>query len=310
MVEKRLQNLVNSSGPDLKKVGSYIFDGEGKRIRPALFLMAAYRPNQESESLVDAAVALELLHTASLLHDDVIDQALIRRGKDAVHARWGNMISVLTGDFLLSQAFELLVAYRNWPLMDVVVDIVKNMAEGEVEQAFANPETKQLEERYFLWIGKKSAAFFAGCCQAGCLMAGGDSAEQQLWFDYGYNLGITFQLIDDYLDYKGKDQLTGKPLYGDLINGVLTLPLIRAMDSATGNGLLKSYLQSDPAERKVGAEEVAKLVLNSDGPDYTLQKAKNHAQLSAALIDQLNLADTEQKSMAAGLSSDLLMRSK
>ncbi len=272
--------------------------------------MAAYRLNQDSEFLVNVAVALELLHTASLLHDDVIDQALIRRGKDAVHARWGNMISVLTGDFLLSQAFKLLVTYRNWQLMDVVVDIVENMAKGEVEQAFANPETEQLEEKYFLWIGKKSAAFFAGCCQAGCLMAGGDSTKQQLWFDYGYNLGITFQLIDDYLDYKGKDNETGKPLYGDLINGVLTLPLIRAMDSTTGNGLLKSYLQSDPGDRKTDAEEVAKLVLNSDGPAYTLQKAENHAQLSAALIDQLNLDNTEQKSLAAGLPLGLLMRSK
>ena len=272
--------------------------------------MAAYRPKQDLESLVDAAVALELLHTASLLHDDVIDQAITRRGKDAVHARWNNMISVLTGDFLLSQSFKLLVTYRNWPLMDVVVDIVESMAKGEVEQAFANPETDKLEEKYFLWIGKKSAAFFAGCCQAGCLMAGGDSAEQQLWFDYGYNLGITFQLIDDYLDYKGKDQLTGKPLYGDLINGVLTLPLIRAMDSATGNGLLKSYLRSDPGDRRVGAAEVAKLVLNSDGPAYTLQKAENHAQLSAALVDQLKLADAEQKSLAAGMSLDVLKRSK
>jgi geranylgeranyl pyrophosphate synthase len=305
-----LQHLVNSSGPDLKNIGNYIFDGEGKRIRPALFLMAAYRPNQDSESLVDIAVALELLHTASLLHDDVIDQASIRRGKDAVHARWGNMISVLTGDFLLSQAFELLVSYRNWLLLDLVVDLVKNMAQGEVEQAFANPETEQLEEKYFLWIGKKSAAFFAGCCQAGCLMAGGDLVEQQLWFDYGYNLGITFQLVDDYLDYKGKDQITGKPLYGDLTNGVLTLPLIRAMNSAAGNGLLKSYLKREPDDRQSGAEEMAKLVLNSDGPAYTLQKAEHYAQHAATLIDQLNLDTAEQKSLAAGLPLGLLVRSK
>jgi geranylgeranyl pyrophosphate synthase len=305
-----LQHLVNSSGPDLKNIGNYIFDGEGKRIRPALFLMAAYRPNQDSESLVDIAVALELLHTASLLHDDVIDQASIRRGKDAVHARWGNMISVLTGDFLLSQAFELLVSYRNWLLLDLVVDLVKNMAQGEVEQAFANPETEQLEEKYFLWIGKKSAAFFAGCCQAGCLMAGGDLVEQQLWFDYGYNLGITFQLVDDYLDYKGKDQITGKPLYGDLTNGVLTLPLIRAMNSAAGNGLLKSYLKREPDDRKSGAEEMAKLVLNSDGPAYTMQKAEHYAQHAATLIDQLNLDTAEQKSLAAGLPLGLLVRSK
>jgi geranylgeranyl pyrophosphate synthase len=272
--------------------------------------MAAYRPNQDSESLVDIAVALELLHTASLLHDDVIDQASIRRGKDAVHARWGNMISVLTGDFLLSQAFELLVSYRNWLLMDLVVDLVKNMAQGEVEQAFANPETEQLEEKYFLWIGKKSAAFFAGCCQAGCLMAGGDLAEQQLWFDYGYNLGITFQLVDDYLDYKGKDQITGKPLYGDLTNGVLTLPLIRAMNNAAGNGLLKSYLKREPGDRQSGAEEMAKLVLNSDGPAYTLQKAEHYAQHAATLIDQLNLGTADQKSLAAGLPLGLLVRSK
>ena len=273
-------------------------------------MMAAYRPNQDLEPLVDAAVALELIHTASLLHDDVIDQALTRRGKDTVHTKWSNMISVLSGDFLLSQAFKMLVTYRNWQLMDVVVDVVENMAKGEVEQAFANPDTDRLEEKYFLWIGKKSAAFFAGCCKAGCLMAGGNLAEQQLWSDYGYNLGITFQLIDDCLDYKGKDQITGKPLYGDLINGVLTLPLIRAMDRSEGNGLLKSYLQSNHVDRQVGAEEVAKLVLKSDGPAYTMKKAENHAQLSAALIEKLSLADAEHKSLAAGLPLGLLLRSK
>ncbi len=305
-----MQYVVNSSGPDLKNVGKYIFDGKGKRIRPALFLMAAYRSGQESVSLIDAAVALELLHTASLLHDDVIDQASVRRGKDAVHTRWGNMIAVLTGDFLLSQAFKLLVAYRNYQLLDLVVDIVENMAKGEVEQAFATFETEQLEEKYFQWIGKKSAFFFAGCCKAGSLMAGGDLAEQQLWFDYGFNLGITFQLIDDFLDYNGKNHLTGKPLYGDLVNGVLTLPLIRALEHNTGNGMLKHYLQSDRGDRNNRAAQVAELIHASDGSAYTLLRAKNYALLSVAVSEKLTLDNAEQKSLAAGLPLDLLRRSK
>ncbi len=309
LVESRLQQVVNSASTDVKNVGAYLLDGAGKRIRPALFLMAAYRADQDLEHLVDAATAFELLHTASLLHDDVIDQALTRRGKDAAHIKWSNKISVLTGDYLLSQAFKMLVAYHSWPLMNVVVDVVENMAEGEVEQAFANISSEHLEDKYFSWIGKKSAIFFAGCCQAGCLMADGDEIQQKIWSDYGFSLGVAFQLLDDYLDYRGEQKKTGKPLYGDLTNKVITLPLIRAIVTASGNGLLKCYLKNDPDHEGCSIEEIAKIVLKSDGLEYTLSKAEEYAKRSVMLIGKLELPGTAQKEMAAELPLSLIEQS-
>jgi geranylgeranyl pyrophosphate synthase len=309
MVERRLKQIMEVSGPDINMVGSYLFNNAGKRIRPALFLLAAYRPNQSMLPLIDAAVAFELLHTASLLHDDVIDQASTRRGKDAVHIKWGNKISVLTGDYLLSQAFKMIVSYHDWQLMDVVVDIVENITEGEVEQAFASHDAYELEEKYFQWIGKKSASFFAGCCRAGCLMAGGDSEQQMLWSNYGYNLGITFQLIDDLLDYTGDGCRTGKPLYGDLANRVITLPLIRSFDLIPGNGLLKKYLQNNH-NTEVNLDEVARIIVSGDGPSYTYQKAEEYAKLSVSLIGALVVFEKEQRDLAEGLPMSLLQRSK
>ncbi len=309
LVKDRLQQVVETAGPEINEVGDYIFNGTGKRIRPALFLIAAYRSRASLIPFIDVAVALELLHTASLLHDDVIDQASTRRGKAAVHIKWSNKISVLSGDYLLTQAYKMLVGYQDWRLMDIIVDIVQNMAEGEVEQAFADTTTPGLEERYFQWIGKKSASFFAGCCQAGSLLSGGDQEEQVLWSEFGYNLGIAFQLIDDLLDYTGEGQVTGKPLYGDLNNRVITLPLIRTLSMASGEESISHLLQStDTSGNQISA--VAQAVLDGDGPAYTYRKAEEHAKYAADLISNLKTGNTEKREVLEQLTHDVLLRSK
>ncbi len=309
LVKKRLRQVVETAGPEINEVGDYIFNGTGKRIRPALFLTAAYRSRGNLLPFIDIAVALELMHTASLLHDDVIDQASTRRGKDAVHIRWSNKVSVLSGDYLLSQAFKMLVSYQDWRLMNIVVDIVQNMAEGEVEQAFADTSTPDLEERYFQWIGKKSASFFAGCCQAGSLLGGGDREEQALWSEFGYNLGMAFQLIDDLLDYTGEGQVTGKPLYGDLNNRVITLPLIRTLSVTPGEESINHLLQNTNASgSQISA--VAQTVLEGDGPAYTYRKAEEHAKLAADIISDLQPGSWEKRKVLEQLTHDVLLRSK
>ncbi len=307
LVEERLRQVVETAGPEINEVGDYIFNGTGKRIRPALFLIAAYRSEKDLLSLVDAAAALELMHTASLLHDDVIDQASTRRGKDAVHIRWSNKISVLSGDYLLSQAFQMLVDYEDWRLMNIVVNIVKNMAEGEVEQAFASQTDPDLEARYFKWIGKKSASFFAGCCRAGSLLGGDDYQEQSLWSEYGYNLGIAFQLVDDLLDYTGEGKITGKPLYGDLNNKVITLPLIRTLNQNSEQGSINRLLQDDEATvSQVGA--VAQTVLEGDGPAYTYSKAEEHARRAIATMKRFQPLNRYKSAVLEQLTHDLLLR--
>ncbi len=309
LVEDRLKQIVETSGPEINEVGDYIFNGSGKRIRPALFLIAAYRHKQDQLDLIDAAAAFELMHTASLLHDDVIDQASTRRGKESVHIRWSNKISVLSGDYLLSQAFNMLVGYEDWRLMNIVVKIVQNMAEGEVEQAFADTISPDLEERYFKWIGKKSASFFAGCCQAGSLLGGDNYREQMLWSDFGYNLGIAFQLIDDLLDYTGEGNLTGKPRYGDLNNRVITLPLIRTTSQKSEEDNINKLLNNHNASGShFGA--VAQAVLEGDGPVYTYRKAEEHARKSEAILNKLQPVNQEKSKVLEQLARDLLLREK
>jgi geranylgeranyl pyrophosphate synthase len=308
-VEAGLKQVILTGGPEINAVGDYIFNGTGKRIRPALFLTAAYSPRHSLSALLDAAIAFELMHTASLLHDDVIDQAAIRRGKDAAHVKWSNTISVLSGDYLLSQAFQILVKYENWPLMNLVVEMVQNMAEGEIEQAFADIESPGLEDRYFRWIGKKSAAFFAGCCRAGSLLGGGNREEQDLWAEFGFNLGIAFQLIDDLLDYTGEGKVTGKPLYGDLNNRVITLPLIRTIGTSREDITFNRVLYDESVPGNLLCE-AAQAVLDGDGPAYTYLKAEEYARLAAAVIRKLLPAGDEKRLLLEELTEDVLQRSK
>jgi len=309
MVEQRLQQIVETAGPEVNEVGRYVFNGSGKRMRPTLFLLAAYQPQESLLPYLDVAVALELMHTASLLHDDVIDQASSRRGKEAVHVKWTNKISILTGDYLLSQAFKILVGYQDWRLMDAIVNIVQNMTEGEMEQAFADPTMPDLENRYFRWIGKKSATFFAGCCETGSLISGDDMEDQEKWSQFGYNLGIAFQLIDDLLDYTGEREMIGKPVYGDLSNRVLTLPLIRTIEFARKDGSIHRLLE-DKAGSDQRLTEVVQAVLESDGPEYTFRKAEEFIQRAENTVDDFRDIDHEIKSLLKELTRDVLNRKK
>lgn len=301
--------MAESAIPEISEVSCYVLNGTGKKIRPALFFLSAYRYPGGLEKLVDAAVALEMIHTASLLHDDVIDHAAERRGKDSAHIKWNNRVSILTGDYLLSQALKTIVDYRNWHLMDVVVNVVQNMSEGEVEQSFAGINASDLEKRYFQWIGKKSASFFAGCCRAGNLFVGGDSREQERWSDFGFHLGIAFQLIDDMLDYTGKKELTGKPPYSDLKNRVVTLPLIRAMNES-GKGTLIQHLLDDQEDGEYCRHEIARTVLNSDGPGYTYTRAREYAEEALEIMKGFQQIDKEVKANLEKITMEVLNREK
>ena len=285
LVEEKLQQSVATAGPKIQEIGAYLFQSKGKRIRPAVFLMVARCREQNLTPYISAAVALELVHTASLLHDDVIDQSATRRGMPAVHARWDNRAAILCGDYLLSSSFQLLLPYRNWPLLELLSRVVQEMSEGEIEQAYACPVLEDMEELYFKWIGKKTAAFFAGCCQAGSLISGAGVEEQQIWSNFGYHLGVAFQLVDDLLDYTGVNGSTGKPIFGDLRNGVLTLPLIHTLKaSPQGDSLYHLFLSGSTEAKR---ERLARAVLDGEGAAYTLHKAVEFAGRAEAALSSL-----------------------
>ena len=311
LVEKRLAKLINAAGPELRSINEYIFRESGKRIRPTLFLIASKRPHNNRAQLTDVAVALELMHTASLVHDDVIDQAPHRRGYEALHVRWNNRVAVLAGDYLLSQVFKTLITIHNWDLMNLVSEIVMNMAEGEIEQALANNGDRDLEKRYLQWIGKKSASFFAGCCRAGSLLSGDGGEEQKHWYEYGYNLGMAFQLIDDLLDYTTDSKQTGKQRFGDLKNRVITLPLIEALRSEQPESKeqIIDYLKNDKISSG-DLDRIAKAVMESGGPVYTYDMAVQYTDLARSAVGKIGSADPEIKKLLIHLAGSVLERKK
>jgi len=305
LLEAGIESILAEGKPETVTLREHILQAAGKRLRPALFFLASDGYAGNVSQRIDVAVSLELIHTASLLHDDVIDQAVIRRGKDTTHVKWNNKISVLTGDYLLSRSFQLIAATRRWALVDIVTSLVQDMTEGEIEQSFAHLGNDDLEEQYFSWIGKKTASFFAGCCQAGSLFAGNDDHDQAIWYEFGYNFGLAYQLVDDYLDYSGKAGSTGKPVFGDLKNGVITLPLLKSIKLPAGS--LSNSRALKFSETGSEMQQTAQLVLGSKGPEYTALKAKDYADKARSVLKNIQ-AVPEIKNELENLISVILRR--
>jgi geranylgeranyl pyrophosphate synthase len=182
------------------------------------------------------------------------------------------------------------------------------MAIGELEQAFANTSSSGLEEAYFQWIGKKSAAFFAGCCRAGSLLGGEGQDDQEAWSQFGYNLGIAFQLIDDLLDYTGKREVTGKPQYSDLSNRVITLPLIRTISLLQPGDQSIQSLFSNEAMSEEQISKLAGIVTQGEGLAYTRKAAEDYLQLAAQAINNVDEISTEKRELLESVMHDLLLR--
>jgi heptaprenyl diphosphate synthase len=228
-LEKSLQQTVSSNVSIMDTITHYIMQSSGKRLRPALFLISAGIENC-SGSIIDTAASIELIHTASLVHDDIVDQSGLRRGQPTVNARWGNEISVLTGDYLFARAFMLLTHSGRHDVINILASIIEKMSVGEIEQLTDTFNINLTEEMYLDRIMKKTAYFFAGICKAGGMVRGAGGEEQQNLSSLGLNLGLAFQIKDDILDFKGQEKVTGKPVGSDLRQGIITLPIIHLLE--------------------------------------------------------------------------------
>ncbi len=299
-MEAKIQDIIVEGSSETEVLRGHLLQSSGKRLRPVLFFLVLESYNKKDLMHIDVAVSLELIHTASLLHDDVIDQAVVRRNNDATHVKWTNKISILTGDYFLSRAFKLITATRNWELVGIVSNLVQDMTEGEIEQSFACLETDNLEQQYLSWIGNKTASFFAGCCHAGSLLAGGNEEDQDKWYNFGYNFGMAYQLVDDYLDYTGKVNETGKPVLGDLKNGVITLPLLKTKDLLADSRDIRK-------ESNLGIQETAQLVLDNKGHEYTFTKAQKYTKKASDILNTV-CTDNRVKVEFKKLISDLISR--
>jgi octaprenyl-diphosphate synthase len=228
-VDRVLRESLSSDVALIRQVAEYIIRGGGKRLRPALLLLAAQACGYRGKHHYTLAAVIEMIHTATLLHDDVVDESSLRRGHATANAMFGNAASVLVGDFLYSRAFQLMVKVESMPVLRILSDATNVIAEGEVLQLM-NAGNPDLDERSYLdVIRRKTAKLFEAAAQLGAVLAGADATTEQALARYGMHLGTAFQLIDDVLDYSGELSAIGKNLGDDLAEGKPTLPLIRAL---------------------------------------------------------------------------------
>ncbi len=232
-VDRVMRESLTSNVALIRQVAEYIVTGGGKRLRPALLLLTAGATGYRGNDHHALAAVIEMIHTATLLHDDVVDESDLRRGHATANARFGNAASVLVGDFLYSRAFQMMVAQGRMRVLEILSDATNVIAEGEVLQ-LTNAGNSDLGERAYLEvIQRKTAKLFEASARLGAVLGGAPVDRENALADYGMHLGTAFQLVDDILDYSGSAETIGKNLGDDLAEGKMTLPLIRAM--STGN---------------------------------------------------------------------------
>jgi len=263
----------------VENIGQYIVDAGGKRLRPLLVLLVAKAMNYQGQRHTDLAAIIEFIHTATLLHDDVVDLSSLRRGRATANAKWGNAPSVLVGDFLYSRAFQMMVDIGNMDIMSILSDTTNTIAEGEVQQLVNAKDPHVDEPRYMSVIHKKTAALFEAACETAAVMAEAEQVQRRAAKIYGFHLGIAFQLIDDVLDYDGKAEDLGKNVGDDLAEGKPTLPLIFTMakGSSAESQLIRDAISQGGLEQ---LSDILAAVRTSGGLEYTREQAKQHVAMA------------------------------
>jgi len=252
-VEAEFVRHIQSRVALIPEMGRYIQNSGGKRVRPAVLLMAARLGGYHGDRAVLYASVVEFIHTATLVHDDIIDGADLRRGRLAVHSRWGNDITVLLGDYLYIKSMAMALTQDSLEIIRLLCDVTLRMIEGELYQLTKTGDVDITEEEHFEIIRRKTAFLFGGCAQIGGML-GGTTADQQIALrDYGFNLGIAFQLVDDLLDYTADAAALGKPVGGDLREGKVTLPIIRLLQR--GGEEADRLIRQVVNDRTVGPEQ-------------------------------------------------------
>lgn len=228
-VELEFSRQVDSHIGLIPEIGRYIQDAGGKRVRPAVLLMAARLSGYTGSLAVLYASAVEFIHTASLVHDDIVDDSTLRRGRQSVHSKWGNDVTVLLGDYLYIKSMSLALSQESLDVLHVLCDVTLRMIEGELFQLSKNGDVGIPEGDYFEIVQRKTADLFGGCAEIGGILGKVGTERRRALRDYGFNLGVAFQLVDDLLDLTGREEVLGKPIASDLREGKLTLPVIHLM---------------------------------------------------------------------------------
>ncbi|MEO1963370.1 MAG: octaprenyl diphosphate synthase [Cycloclasticus sp.] len=291
-VDNEILKELNSDVVLINQIGFHIVNSGGKRLRPMLVALSANALNYEGKDHTTLAAVIEFIHTATLLHDDVVDESDMRRGDATANAIWGNAASVLVGDFLYSRSFEMMVGINNMRVMDILSHTTNAIAEGEVLQLLNinNPDTS--EDQYFEVIRRKTAKLFEAAAQLGAVLANKDDATEKALAAYGLHLGNAFQIMDDMLDYTANAEELGKNLGDDLAEGKPTLPLIHAMAYGTTEqvAFVKETIKNGNRDAYLNILDIIKL---TGSLDYTAQCAGQEAQ--KAIQSLKSIPDSQYK---------------
>ena len=278
----------------VENIGHYIVGSGGKRLRPVVVLLSALANGYKGKQHLTMAAVIEFIHTATLLHDDVVDVSALRRGRETANNQWGNAPSVLVGDFIYSRAFQMLVSVGDMPIMGVIADATNMISEGEVQQ-MSNAGNSTIDEAtYYEVIYRKTAKLFEAAARIGAMLAveeeEGGPVNTDAMATYGKHLGLAFQIADDVLDYQGDSEVTGKNIGDDLAEGKMTLPLIHARDhlDEEQKQLICSAIESKSAEH---FEKILAAVRQSSSLDYSVMQAQEQAELAKLSLVQLPESD-------------------
>ena len=275
-VDDMIRQQLHSDVVLINQLGAYIIESGGKRLRPVIVLLSARACGYQGRHHIDMAAVIEFIHTATLLHDDVVDASELRRGRQTANAIWGNQASILVGDFLYSRSFQMMVTVGNARVMEIMADTTNVIAEGEVMQLLNCNDPDTTEQRYMEVIRYKTAKLFQGAGQLGPVLAGRPEAEEDGLARYGVHLGTAFQLIDDVLDYSHSSEQIGKNIGDDLAEGKPTLPLIHAMRHGTAeqNQIIRQAIEQGGRDN---IQVVMKAIESTAAIDYTARLARKEA---------------------------------
>lgn len=269
----------------INTIGKYLNSNGGKRLRPILLLLSSKLVGETNESAVRLAAVVEMIHVATLVHDDIIDVAETRRGKPSANVVWGNHTCVLAGDWLYMQAFQIALGERNFTILDILISLTQMMVEGELLQLQRIGKVDVTEADYIELVDRKTASLFSACARLGGVVAGASEEVEGRLGDFAWHLGVAFQLVDDVLDFTAREKVLGKPVGNDLREGKVTLPLIYALASGDphGRAMVDTVLREGRYE-SVKAPEILEFVHREQGIKRALEKARTFSDRARALL--------------------------
>ena len=310
LVEEELERQTSSNLQVIDYLGRYLLETKGKRVRPALLILSAFAAGNgnKASGMVRLAAVMEMLHTATLVHDDIIDNADLRRNRASLNAKFGNQAAVLMGDWLYMSAFETSLEQRSLEILDVLTRLTRMMTEGELMQLTLIGNTAISEAQYFEVLQRKTAYLFSGCCEIGALLSGASADVRTGLRDYGMDLGIAFQLADDAFDFTANEKTIGKAAGSDILEGKMTLPLIKLIKADPDVRDILEEIMDEGVYKNGAREEIARRLRTNSILEETRAVAREHGERARKTLEVL--PETAYRSALEAIPDFVIRRSK